>query len=153
MKIYYLILLMCSTLLLCACAPDVSSDHYVANNVGTAQRVQYGKIIKAKPVVIASHNAGTGSMVGTAAGATVGSALGDTTRMNILGALGGALIGGIAGHEIGKRAGNQTGIQYIVQLENGRVVSLVQSARPLLAVGQRVMLLTGGRATDRLIAA
>lgn len=141
------------TLLLNACTPEISSDCYMAENVGHSQQVLYGKIIKAKAVNVASHNDETGTLIGGATGATAGSAIGGGTRANILGALGGAVLGSIAGHEIGKGTGNQMGIQYIVHLDNGKTIAVVQGPRPMLHVGQHVMLLTGGRIKDRLVAA
>lgn len=152
MKLLYLFVMLCCLNLLTACTPDISANHYIAENVGQAQQVEYGKIIKAAPVQIASRD-NTGSLLGTAAGATVGSAVGGTTRVNILGALGGAVIGGIAGHHIGKHVNNQTGIQYIVHLDNGKILSIVQGLHPTLHMGQRVMVLLGGRTRDRVIAA
>jgi outer membrane lipoprotein SlyB len=136
-----------------ACTPNISSDHYVVEEAGRSQQVVYGKIVKARPVEVAAHNDGNGTLVGTASGATVGSAIGDSTRANVLGALGGAVFGGVLGNQIGKRAGTQTGIEYIVNLDNGKTISIVQGAKPPLQVGQRVMLMTGGNSKDRLVAA
>jgi outer membrane lipoprotein SlyB len=119
-----------------ACTPNISSDHYVVEEAGRSQQVVYGKIVKARPVEVAAHNDGNGTLVGTASGATVGSAIGDSTRANVLGAL-----------------GTQTGIEYIVNLDNGKTISIVQGAKPPLQVGQRVMLMTGGNSKDRLVAA
>lgn len=152
MKIYQGMLIVCLTLLV-ACTPEISPDCYVAENAGHAQQVLYGKVVKVSAVKVGAHHEESGSLLGAATGATAGSAIGGDTRVNLLGALGGAVLGGVAGHEIGKRTGNQMGLQYIVQLDNGKTVSIVQGAKPSLQVKQRVMLLTGGNTKDRLLAA
>lgn len=153
MKIFHIVVTFFVLCLLSGCTPEISSDHYLAENLGRVQRVHYGKIVQARTVHVGSHNNETGSLVGTAAGATAGSAIGGSTRANILGAIGGAVLGGIAGNEIGRKTGNQTGMQYIVRLDSGKTVSIVQGINPILHEGQRVMLLTGGRSGDRIIAA
>lgn len=152
MKIYRFLIVTFYLVLLTACTPDISPDRYDAEKLGRAQQVEYGQIVKTNVVEVASRNDGTGSLLGAAAGATAGSVIGGSTQVNILGALGGAAIGGITGHAIGKRTGNQKGIQYIVHLDNGKTVSIIQGNDPQLHAGQRVMVLTGDK-MDRVIAA
>lgn len=137
--------------LLTACTPNISANSVDAENLGHAQNARYGRIVQAMPVEVKSGTAdSTGTFMGTAAGATAGSAIGGGTRMNILGAIGGALVGGIAGHEVGKHAGKQTGTRYVVKLDNGKMVSVIQGGQPM-NVGQRVIVLTGGSTADKVI--
>lgn len=135
--------------LLSACTPDISPNTYDVNTIGQTQRVQYGKIVQASPVKVRANNDQTGTLVGAGTGALAGSYIGGDTRMNLLGALGGAVIGGIAGKQIGSRMGNQMAMQYIVKLRNGHTLSVIQGG-PALAIGQKVMVLTGGAANARI---
>lgn len=152
MKTLHLIAIMLF-LSLTACTPNISSDQYGVEEVGQSQEVAYGKIVKARSVKVAAHNEEHGTLVGTASGATAGSAIGNNTRANVLGAIGGAVFGGVLGNQVGKRAGMQNGVEYIVKLESGKTIAIVQGAKPPLQIGQRVMLLTGGNLKDRLVAA
>jgi outer membrane lipoprotein SlyB len=148
-----LLSLLTCVFVLAACTPNITANSVDAENLGHAQNARYGRVVQAAAVEVKSASAdSTGTFMGTAAGATAGSAIGGGTRMNILGAIGGALIGGITGHEVGKHAGTQTGVRYVIKLDNGKMVSIIQGGQPL-HVGQRVIVLTGGSSGDKVIPA
>lgn len=65
-------------------------------------------------------------------GATAGSALGGGVRSNIVGAVGGAVIGGIAGAAIESSATKQTGMEYVVETENGNLMTIVQGEESVI---------------------
>ena len=65
--------------------------------------------------------------------------------MHALGAIGGAVIGALAGSAIEKGVTNQNGMEYVVQAENGNLITLVQGAEPAFSMGDHVMVLYGGR--------
>lgn len=131
-------------LLLAACTPDISQGTYNVSGINTAQDAYPGTIINASPVAVNAENSQTGTAIGAIAGGVAGSAIGGDTRTNILGALGGAVVGGVAGQAIGKHVGNQTGMRYIVKLDTGKTVSVVQGMQPVFQVRQRVIVLMGG---------
>jgi outer membrane lipoprotein SlyB len=94
---------------------------------------------------------GVGGSAGTAAGAVVGSgAGGGNTRGNIVGAIGGAVVGGLAGAAIEANATKQKGMEYVVETENGNLMTIVQGTDTVFSEGQKVLVLYG--APSRLIA-
>ncbi|MFP1483069.1 hypothetical protein ACLB1S_08405 [Escherichia coli] len=61
----------------------------------------------------------------------------------VTGAVGGAVIGGIAGAAIESSATKQTGMQYVVETENGNLMTIVQGKDPLFTQGSKVLVLSG----------
>ncbi len=90
-----------------------------------------------------SGTSALGGTAGAAVGATAGSALGGGVRSNIVGAVGGAVIGGIAGAAIESSATKQTGMEYVVETENGNLMTIVQGKDPLFTQGSKVLVLYG----------
>lgn len=153
MKIYLFILMFCFTLLT-ACTTNLSSDHYTSDELCKAQKVNYGKIVKAKIVKVEEPgNAATGTLAGGYAGLVAGTTASDRPKESAIFGVVGALLGAVAGHEVGKNVGKQKAIQYIVHLDNGKTLAIVQGCDPLLTVGQRVMVLRKGHNRDRVLAA
>ena len=137
-------------LVIAGCAPNVSPQTYSVGSVGQVNRTISAKIISAREVDIAS-NSGFGGMAGAGAGAAAGSAIGgNNTRGNIIGAIGGALIGGIAGSAAESSLSKQKGIEYVVETDNGNLMTVVQGSEPIFSIGQKVLVLYGS--PSRLIA-
>ncbi len=144
------------TFTIAACTPDISSGGYSASSVqdiNAAQNAYAGVITSAMPVNVSGENGGMGTAIGAVAGGIAGSAIGGGTRANLLGGVGGAVVGGLAGKAIGDRVGNQQGMRYVVKLETGKSVSVVQGVPPVLQVGQKVNVLMGGSTRPRVIPA
>lgn len=89
-------------------------------------------------------------MIGGLAGGLAGSTIGHGHSANMLGAVGGALLGGLAGSAAEKGLTSQTGLEYIVKLDNGQVISVTQGTGQALGIGQRCLVLFGS--TTRVIA-
>lgn len=135
------------SLVLSACAPNVSPDSYSVGAVGNVNRAVKGSIVSARKVDINGTNSGGGALAGGAAGGVAGSAMGGTgnTRTNIVGAVGGAVIGAVAGSTIEEAATKQTGMEYVVQTENGALLTIVQGETPAFVEGEKVIVLYGSR--------
>ena len=84
------------------------------------------------------------------AGGVAGSTIGGGNTAHTLGAVGGALLGGLVGDAAEKGLSSQTGLEYIVKLDNGQVISVTQGTGQALGVGQRCLVLFGN--TTRIIA-
>lgn len=140
-----------SCLTVAACTPNISASNYQVDTIGRAQTIRYGKIMQVNVVQVASDS-GVGTLAGAAAGATAGSFIGGNSRVNLLGGIGGAVLGGLAGSAIEGKSSGQQALQYIVKLENGQSLSVVQGLDNPLRVGQRVMVLSGTGASDRVVA-
>jgi len=118
-------------------------------SVGQVNRTVPATVISAREVDIAGTT-GVGGTAGTAAGAVVGSAAGNNPRANIVGAIGGAVAGGLAGAAIESNATRQKGMEYVVETENGNLMTIVQGPEPIFLVKQKVLVLYGS--PSRLIA-
>jgi outer membrane lipoprotein SlyB len=152
-KFLMLITLVIPAFILTGCYSDYGSDEYSGATAGQAQNVRFGTIAATNPVTIEDQsNQGIGMLAGAAAGAILGSRLGTGSTANALGGIGGGLAGGAAGSAAGKAIGKQNGMQYIVKLDDGSALSIVQAPQPALSVGQRVMVLTGSDGRDRVLA-
>lgn len=121
-------------------------NRYGYQDVGKTTHVKFGTVVTHRAVAIEGKNTGTGALAGVAGGALGGSYIGDGT--GALGAaLAGALIAGIAGHMAEQAIQNHDGVEFIVALEDGEVVTVVQNAEPELAAirdGDPVMVQQSG---------
>ena len=91
-----------------------------------------------------------GTTAGAAAGSVAGSAIGGAARENIIGAIGGAVVGGIIGSMAEEGATQQQGMEYVVETENGSLITVVQGTDPCLNIGDKVIVIYGQR--SRVIA-
>lgn len=79
-------------------------------------------------------------------GGVAGSMIGGSDTAHILGAIGGAVVGGIAGNAAQEGLSSQSGYEYVIQLDNGSMVTVSQGNDVLLNPGQKCMVLYGKRA-------
>lgn len=143
-------LLTVAVLALTGCASNISPQTYSVGSVGQVNRTVAGVVVSAREVDVAGTT-GVGGGAGTAAGVVVGSAVGgNNSRSNIVGAIGGAIVGGLAGSAIEANATKQKGMEYVVETENGNLMTIVQGVSPLFAEHQKVLVLYGS--PSRLIA-
>lgn len=137
-------------IVLSGCASNISPQTYSVGSVGQVNRTVSGTVISAREVDVAGTT-GVGGGAGTAAGAVVGSAAGgNNNRGNIVGAIGGAIVGGLAGSAIEANATKQKGMEYVVETENGYLMTIVQGIEPIFVERQKVLVLYGS--PSRLIA-
>lgn len=135
---------------LVGCATNISPKTYSVGSVGQINRTVSATIISAREVDVAGTTGlggGTGSALGAVAGSGAG---GNSSRGNIAGAIGGAVIGGLAGAAIEANATKQKGMEYVVETENGNLMTIVQGTDPVFTAGQKVLVLYGS--PSRLIA-
>lgn len=134
MKLLYASVL--SLLLLGGCATNKGPE-YDGNSYNQIKRVEIGRVIAEKPVVISDSGTGTflGAVIGTVLGSTIGRGSGTTLAM-----LGGGLAGGYAGSQVGKA----NGAELTVELESGEVVVVVVKGIDYIVVGDRVRIIKDG---------
>lgn len=138
-----------SALLLVGCADNINSDHYYTNQAGRVSTVAQCTVLSVRYVTVDSDS-GAGTLIGGLAGGVAGSTIGGGSTAHTLGAVGGALLGGVVGNAAEKGLSTQTGLEYIVKLDNGQVISITQGTGQALGVGQRCLVLFGS--TNRVIA-
>lgn len=126
-----------------ACTTNMSSNTYSTSGATQMQRVVAGTIVSARQVQIADDQNAIGSLGGAALGGLAGAQIGHGAG-STAGAIGGALIGGLIGNQIEKQVTKQMGMEYVVKLKNGAMVSVVQGTDPMFYRGQHVMVVYGG---------
>ncbi len=137
--------ILCLLSMLSACAADLGADDYTTESVGSVNRALRGTILSVRVVKI--QDAGTGgSIIGGIAGAAAGTLLGGNDATKIVGGAVGAAAGAWAGSEAQQLASGQAGYEYVIELQNGNIVTLTQGADVKLNVGQKCIVLYGDRA-------
>jgi len=142
--------------LLASCARTISSDIYSANHVGEASTTYKGVILSARHITVQEHERleenGLGIVGGGIGGAMAGSGIGKGSG-NAVATIGGAIIGATAGAFAEKALKTQSGTEYVVALDDGRAMTVVQAPEPSLQEGQRVFVLVSHSGRSRVIAA
>jgi outer membrane lipoprotein SlyB len=122
---YSLVALM--VFLLGACSTSTSST-YNANDVGSVIETTEATVLTSRVVKIeGGENSGTGTVAGGAVGATTGYVLAGKGSGRGLGVVLGAVVGAATGYLIEESAHSREGIEYVVRMNDGRVVTLVQN--------------------------
>lgn len=137
-----------SMAVLAGCASNISPQSYSVGSVGQVNRTIAAVIVSAREVDV-SGTTGTGGGAGSALGAVAGSSAGSTGRDNLAGAIGGAVIGGLVGSAVEANATKQKGMEYVVETDNGNLMTIVQGTSPVFEMGQKVLVLYG--APSRII--
>jgi len=141
-----MLLALCLTGLLSACATSKSGDVYTRDQTRQAQTVRMGVVESVRQVKIegtkSGIGAGTGAVVGGVAGSTMGGGKG-----KILTTVIGAVAGGLAGSAAEEGLMKTDGIEITVKLDNGSMLAIVQEATEPFHPGERVRLLDGGGET------
>lgn len=120
---------------------------YKRHSVGQAQSLARGVILSRDAVKI-DQNKGIGAAAGAGLGAIGGAVLGGNTAGSLAAGIAGGLLGGLAGDAVEKGVSKRSAYRYVVRLEGGNLISLVQRGEPL-DVNARVFLVHGN--PDRLI--
>lgn len=139
------ILILPLTIMIFACAGEIGANKYETSAAGQVNSADTGVVISMRTVKVANSEGKTGRLAGGVAGGAAGSMIGGSSGSRVIGAVGGALIGGIAGSAAETKLSEQTGMEYIVKLDNGRVVTITQGTDNVLSVGQRCIVLGGSR--------
>jgi outer membrane lipoprotein SlyB len=80
-----------------------------------------------------------GNVIGIAGGGVVGGIAGNALgRGNILPTAAGAVLGAITGSMIEKNVTRRTALEYIVELSNGQLTTIIQNSQTNFGVGQPV---------------
>lgn len=134
-------------MVLTGCAAHQSQNVYDSSEVGKSSAVSFGTIISSRQVDITGQNTGAGALVGGAAGAGAGSYIGSGSG-SIWAAAAMGLAGAAAGAVAEQAAADRKGIEYIVVLESGVTMTIVQDVGKddqILQKGDRVIVQnTGG---------
>lgn len=150
-----ILMLLCMVVSLSACTRTISPNVYKASHVGETSMTYRGVIVNARPVEIheaekAEDNA-FGTVAGGVGGGLAGSAIGKGSG-NTAAIAGGAILGAVAGNLIQNELGKQQGMEYVVELKDGRMMTIVQGLDPVYNVGQRVLVMQSHKGRSRIAA-
>lgn len=110
---------------LASCAQRQSQSVYNYDEVGKSSAVSFGTVVSSRQVDITGKNTGTGALIGAGAGAGAGSYAGGGSG-EIWAVAGGALAGAIVGGLAEQAMADRVGIEYVVVLESGVTMTIVQ---------------------------
>lgn len=136
-------------IILVGCAAKVSPEAYSIRSVGQVNRSVAATVVSAREVSVAGTT-GLGVNLGAGVGAVLGSTAGNNSRAKIVGAIGGAVVGGLAGATLEASGTKQNGTEYVVETENGNLITIVQGTEAVFSEKQKVLVLYGP--PSRLIA-
>jgi len=141
-----------------------SPNSYGTYDIQRAVHTETGTVTAARSVQIATRDTGFGAALGAVAGGIAGSQIGPssyshnghrhryTSAGSALGALGGAIVGGLIGAAIERDVSKITAAEYVVQMDDGSIVTIVQGKQPI-AAGHRVILQTTSDGSGRIVPA
>lgn len=149
-----MVLPLCALLVLGGCVKNISSDDYSETDAGGVVETYKGTILSVRKVKVKSSDRlednKTGLIGGGVGGAVLGSQFGKG-RGSTVGAVAGAALGALGGTLLEKKLKTQDGLEYTVQLRNGRIVSIVQGVSAPMAPGQHVLVLMNRKGRSRVI--
>lgn len=133
---------------LASCAEDIGPGRYDRFEAGAPARVEEGRVISSRPIVIGNPNTGGATTVGVLSGGAVGSQFGGRGVDRATFGIAGAILGGLAGHAIAE--GQQhPGFAYVVRFRDGSTVEIPQADPAPIPDGVRVFVSYGERVRIR----
>ncbi len=125
------------------------SRTYTRGQAQQALTVYYGTVLKVAEVRIQGEQTGAGGVVGAIVGGVVGSTIG-SGRGSTLATTAGALGGAAAGSAAEKARATRPGLEIEIELDDGRLMVVVQEKDDEFAVGDRIRLLQSSDGTMRV---
>ncbi|QGG79480.1 glycine zipper 2TM domain-containing protein [Litorivicinus lipolyticus] len=143
------VLLAVSTLVLAGCASSLKGDVYSRGEARDVATVQYGTINEVRAVIIEGTQSGAGAVAGGAIGGIAGSGVSSGSRESRIGAILVGAVGALVGNKAEEALTKTQGLEMVVSLDAGRVISLVQEVSRVdeFAPGQRVKVIGTGKNT------
>ena len=135
------VMVLVATLVCSGCASIQSSDYRYGQTMTMATETAFGRVLEVRPV----HVTGRGGVIGAGIGALIGGmAAGFGSRSGAIGTAG-AVVGAILGAGAEAIASDQPGVEATIQLDNGKVITVVQGSQVKFCPGDRVKLIAFNR--------
>ncbi len=154
MKNINIIMLSTLCVLISGCAKDLSSDSYSSSQAGEIAATYRGKVLSVRKIMVENGDSLGSNIVGAGLGAVGGGVLGSMIgqgKGRLLATAAGAAVGGVGGAMAEKKLKQQEALEYIIQLDNGNTVTLVQGLSPYLSVGTRVFVHSSNNGRSRVV--
>lgn len=140
-------------LLLTSCAREISSDVYASRQVGEVSMTYSGVIRSVRPITVEHGENLEDNALGIAGGGLAGGVIGNAVgRGNFVPTAAGAVVGAVAGSFVEKKLKTQTALEYVVQLDDGGLMTVVQGQDQVFQVGQPVYVLASPQGRSRITA-
>lgn len=138
---------------LSSCATDIKSTSYSTASVGEASFTYQGTIINVRKIKVSDTNKLGQNQAGTTIGGVGGAAIGNILdNGGLMGTLIGAVAGGVGGAMVEQQLGTQEGMEYVIKLTNGQVLTVCQGLDTNFQAGQHVMVIVSHDGRSRVIA-
>jgi len=143
-------LLVGASMLMTGCqTTSQGSKTYTRGEAQTAMQVYYGTVLSVADVTIESQETGVGAVGGGVVGGIVGSTIGGG-RGTKLATTAGVLAGAAAGSAAEKAKARKAGVEIEVELDDGRIMVIVQEKDDDYVVGDRVRIVQAKNGTMRV---
>ena len=153
-RILLLTMLIAGTGALGACARQISPDVHEGRTAGEVLPTYAGTIESVRVVQIQEYDTlegnRTGRFVGGLGGGIAGARFGQGWG-KALAVVGGSIAGMFIGAAVEQEVKRQPALEYVVRLDSGELLTIVQGVGPRLSVGQRVYVQDGQRGRGRVI--
>jgi len=152
MKILEKILLIAvSSASLTSCATQISPDTYATRQVGEVSTTLAGVIQNVRQVYVQEKDRLQDNEMGVIGGGATGGILGGVLgRGHLLPVAAGVVAGAVTGSLIENKAKKQVAYEYVVQLQTGELVTIVQGPPSVLAIGQPVYVIMSPNGRSRI---
>ncbi len=140
-----MIVAVAAAVLAAGCQTGQGSKTYTRGQAQTPMQIYYGTVLRVSDVTIESKPSGVGAGAGGVAGGVVGSTIGKGSG-RVLATTAGALAGAAAGAAAEKAMGAKPALEIEVELDDGRLMVIVQEKDDVFNVGDRVRLIQSGGA-------
>ena len=127
------------------CTKNYSPDTYAPGGMQQANKVDRAIVKSFRSVDVSDPSLGLGTVAGAAAGGVAGAQIGKGSG-NALATVGGVLVGGAVGYLVDQEANATTAFEYILEKQNGDLMTLAQKQEQPFAVGSPVLILYGVQA-------
>ncbi len=139
-----------SVILLTGCETSSQGGKtYTRSQAQQQMQVFNGILLNVAAVTIEPEKTGGGAAIGAASGGIMGSMLG-SGRGSTLGALGGSLAGAAGGSKAEQKIRTVAGHELEVELDDGRIMVIVQEADDVFLVGDRVRVIVDRKGVSRV---
>lgn len=149
-------ILAAASMTVASCARQISPGVYEGRTVGSAATTYTGTVQSARSVIVQEDELLQQNTVGGAIGGVAGGMLGNQVGGGwgkIAATAGGALAGATLGAMAQRGMQRQRAMEYIVRLDNGQLMTVVQGEQPQIPIGRRVYVQTGVEGGARVLPA
>lgn len=125
------------------------SKTYTRAQAQQQMEVYTGTVLNVAKVTIEPEETGGGAAIGGIAGSVAGSTVG-SGRGSKLATVAGSLAGAAVGSSVEQKTRTKAGLELEVELDNGRIMVVVQEEDDAFVIGDRVRVLVDSRGTTRV---